>query len=92
MVTAAIQKSNILRDIGRLCPVFAEVDGIYDEIIHMSRVRMDKNRIRRVHVECFKCGNQKMEPVKLTYERYVNMSRTEREDYKNSWLYIHGKR
>ena len=43
---------------------------------------------RRVHVECFKCGNQKMEPV----ERYVNMSRTEREDYKNSWLYIHGKR
>ena len=47
---------------------------------------------RRVHVECFKCGNQKMEPVKLTYERYVNMSRTEREDYKNSWLYIHGQR
>ena len=45
IVTAAIQKINILRDIGRLCPVFAEVDGIYDEIIHMSRVRMDKNRI-----------------------------------------------
>lgn len=47
---------------------------------------------RRVQVECFKCGCQNMEPIKLTYERYVAMSKTEREDYKNSWLYIHGKR
>ncbi|MCU6763233.1 DNA-directed RNA polymerase subunit M [Brotonthovivens ammoniilytica] len=47
---------------------------------------------RRLDVECFKCGNQQMQPVKLSYERYISMTQKEREDYKNSWLYIHGQR
>ncbi len=46
---------------------------------------------RRVDVECFKCGRIQMEPVKLTYERYVKMTQKEREDYADSWLYIHSR-
>ncbi len=44
---------------------------------------------RRAQVECFKCGNAQMQPVKLPYDKYISMTQEEREDYKNSWLYIH---
>lgn len=30
-----------------------------------------------------------MEPVKLTFGRYTEMSIKEREDYVESWFYIH---
>ena len=44
---------------------------------------------RRSVVECFKCGVPQMEPVKLTFGRYTEMSIKEREDYVESWFYIH---
>lgn len=46
---------------------------------------------RRSKVECFKCGVPQMEPVKLTYSKYVTMSQKERDDYVDSWFYIHRK-
>lgn len=44
---------------------------------------------RRKEVECFKCGEKQMVPVKLTYEKYAYMTPQEREDYAESWQYIH---
>ena len=44
---------------------------------------------RRSGVECFKCEDVEMQPVKLEYSRYVNMSEQERKDYVDSWMYIH---
>ncbi len=44
---------------------------------------------RRAKVECHRCGVPQMEPVKLTYSRYVKMTEKEREDYVVSWFYIH---
>lgn len=44
---------------------------------------------RRSKVECHKCGVPQMEPVKLTFNRYVEMSLKERADYVDSWFYIH---
>ncbi|MDE6889469.1 MAG: DNA-directed RNA polymerase subunit M [Eubacterium sp.] len=44
---------------------------------------------RRKNVECFKCGEREMFQVKLTYDKYIGMSLKEREDYADSWLYIH---
>ncbi|MEI3338682.1 MAG: DNA-directed RNA polymerase subunit M [Eubacterium sp.] len=44
---------------------------------------------RRTQVECFKCEEQSMIPVKLEYSRYIHMSGEERRDYAESWLYIH---
>lgn len=46
---------------------------------------------RRKEVECYKCGESSMVPVKLTYEKYAYMSEQERADYAGSWLYIHKK-
>lgn len=46
---------------------------------------------RRSDVECFKCGQQQMEPVKMTYEKYAFLSEQERQDYAESWMYIHRK-
>lgn len=46
---------------------------------------------RRKSVECFKCGENEMVPVKLAYEKYAYMSEEERMDYAKSWLYIHKK-
>lgn len=44
---------------------------------------------RRKEVECFKCGNSQMEVAKLSYEKFVTMDEKQREDYVESWLYIH---
>ena len=44
---------------------------------------------RRKNVECYKCGEQEMFQVKLTYDKYSEMTLKEREDYSDSWLYIH---
>jgi len=44
---------------------------------------------RRKNVECYKCGEQEMFQVKLTYDKYSEMTLKEREDYADSWLYIH---
>lgn len=44
---------------------------------------------RRNDVECFKCGDVKMVPTRITYEKYGNMSEKERQDYADSWMYIH---
>lgn len=44
---------------------------------------------RRKEVECHQCGNTQMELTKLEYERYAQMSETERKDYADSWRYIH---
>lgn len=44
---------------------------------------------RRAHVECFKCSGITMAPVKLEYSRYIYMTEQERQDYVDSWMYIH---
>lgn len=46
---------------------------------------------RRANVECYKCSDVKMVPVKLEYARYIQMSESERQDYIESWMYIHKK-
>ena len=43
-------------------------------------------------MECFKCSNVEMVPVKLEYTKYVQMSGEERENYVESWMYIHSKK
>ena len=48
---------------------------------------------RRVDVECLKCeGKVQMLPAKLDYAQYTKMSPQERQDYVESWLYIHRDR
>lgn len=48
---------------------------------------------RRVKVECLKCeGNVQMLPAKLDYTQYTKMSAEERQDYVDSWMYIHKNR
>ena len=47
---------------------------------------------RRSEVECFQCMNQQMLPAKLEYVRYTQMNEQERQDYVDSWMYIHGDR
>ena len=47
---------------------------------------------RRANVKCFKCSNVEMVPVKLEYTKYVQMSGEERENYVESWMYIHSKK
>lgn len=47
---------------------------------------------RRVNVECFKCSDVEMVPVRLEYTKYVQMSEKERENYVESWMYIHNKK
>lgn len=44
---------------------------------------------RRKNVECFKCNYGDMLQTKITYDKYTAMSKQEREDYADSWLYIH---
>lgn len=45
---------------------------------------------RKSRVECFKCSDEvQMIPSKLEYTRFVQMSVQERQDYVDSWLYIH---
>ena len=46
---------------------------------------------RRKEVECHRCGNPKMELTKLEYEAYAGMTEAQREDYAQSWQYIHRK-
>ena len=47
---------------------------------------------RRSTVECFQCSNDQMLPAKLDFVKYSNMSLQERQDYVDSWMYIHGCR
>ena len=44
---------------------------------------------RKSTVECFKCTDVQMIPSKLEYTRFVQMSAQERQDYAESWMYIH---
>jgi ribosomal protein L37AE/L43A len=46
---------------------------------------------RRKEVECFKCNGEKMQLSKLSYEKYIMMDKDARDDYSQSWLYIHRK-
>ncbi len=46
---------------------------------------------RRKQVECFKCGRTDMQLSKLSFVEYSGMSDDQREDYAQSWLFIHGK-
>lgn len=46
---------------------------------------------RRKDVECFKCQKSQMTLTKITFEKYEEMSKQEREDYAASWMYIHRK-
>ncbi len=48
---------------------------------------------RRVNVECLKCaGSIQMMPAKLDYAQYTRMSAQERQNYVDSWMYIHKNR
>jgi hypothetical protein len=40
-------------------------------------------------VECHRCGNPKMALTKLDYEQYAAMDEKSRQDYVDSWKYIH---
>lgn len=46
---------------------------------------------RRKDVECFKCGEPKMNLTKIEFENYASMTEEERKDYADGWLYIHQK-
>lgn len=46
---------------------------------------------RRKEVECHKCSGVQMLPSRLTFGEYSQMSDEQREDYAQSWLFIHGK-
>ena len=46
---------------------------------------------RRKTVECYKCGQQEMVPSKLTFLEYSKMDEQQRNDYSESWLFIHRK-
>lgn len=46
---------------------------------------------RRKGVECFKCGETEMSPVKLDFGAYTAMTEGERKDYADGWMYIHQK-
>ncbi len=60
-----------------------------DQSIYLSKMRLDADSIPQENVECYKCGEQEMFQVKLTYDKYSEMTLKEREDYADSWLYIH---
>lgn len=47
---------------------------------------------RRKDVQCFKCGELDMELTKMTYEKYAFLNESERQDYADSWMYIHKKK
>ena len=44
---------------------------------------------RRKEVECYQCECEQMELTKLTYERFAHMTDKDRQDYVDSWMYIH---
>lgn len=46
---------------------------------------------RRKEVECFKCGYNNMQLSKLSFLEYSRMSDGQREDYAQSWRFIHTK-
>lgn len=45
---------------------------------------------RRTDVECFRCSWPGMKPVKLDYQRYIDMDDEERLRYVENWMYLHG--
>ncbi len=47
---------------------------------------------RRKHVECHKCAEQKMELTKMSFNKFALLSEGEREDYVDTWMYIHNKK
>lgn len=63
----------------------------HDESIYLSRVWLDACLSRRKDVECFKCGEPKMNLAKIDFENYATMTEEERKDYADGWLYIHQK-
>lgn len=46
---------------------------------------------RRKTVECYKCGHSQMSLSKLSFVEYSDMDEKQREDYIESWLFIHKK-
>lgn len=46
---------------------------------------------RRKQVECFKCGCTDMQLSRLSFVEYSQMSDQGREDYAESWRFIHSK-
>lgn len=46
---------------------------------------------RRKEVECYKCDCQEMIPSKLSFVEYSQMSDQQRQDYADSWMFIHNK-
>lgn len=46
---------------------------------------------RRKEVECHKCCSMQMLPSRLTFAEYSQMSDKQRDDYAQSWLFIHSK-
>jgi hypothetical protein len=44
---------------------------------------------RKKEVTCSRCDELPMEKAKLTFEKYTEMGGKQREDYAQSWLYIH---
>lgn len=47
---------------------------------------------RRKDVECYKCGYGQMELSHLSYMEYTQMDEQKRQDYTESWLYIHNRK
>lgn len=46
---------------------------------------------RRKEVECHKCSEVQMLPSHPTFAEYSKMSDEQRNDYAQSWLFIHQK-
>ena len=47
---------------------------------------------RRKDVECFKCGEAQMELTRIDYGKFAYMDDEERQNYSESWMYIHHKK
>ncbi len=46
---------------------------------------------RRKDVDCHKCGRPDMRLTSLEWDKYADMSESERQDYVKGWLYIHSR-
>lgn len=44
---------------------------------------------RRKHVECYKCENREMLQAKVSFMDYSKMSEQQRNDYVESWMFLH---
>lgn len=44
---------------------------------------------RKKEIFCSKCNEAAMVPAKITFESYAQMDEQQRQNYADSWLYIH---